>query len=55
MFILVSYFSSAIINCYHSHIAYSDCSPFIYCYQTIDVLKEAELARRQTLDYLLER
>ena len=33
----------------------SDCSPFIYCYQTIDTLKEAELARRQILDYLLER
>ena len=33
----------------------SDCSPFIYSYQTIDALKEAEQARRQILDHLLER
>lgn len=32
-----------------------DCSPYIYCYQTIDTLKQSELSRRQMLDYLLER
>ena len=43
------------ITSVHLSVAHVECSPYVYSYQTLDELKEAEQSRRDILNLLLKR